>query len=141
MQLVKDLYEAARPLKPCRLFTGQETLKELIQKFKTPQGIEFCLAKDFPQDRFIPELKKHGLEVFDVHIDAGRQTEYNPKCIVLVGNTDFTIFCDTLSHACKIVLMKGARARIKALGYAVVSIEAQEGCKYDVDKSEHAIVK
>ena len=76
-----------------------------------------------------------------IWIDAGVKKLKNERIVVLIGDCDFKLVYDTLEYPCKVVLMKGARAKIVAGGFSVVRIEAQEGCIYKVKKGRFAVVK
>lgn len=141
MDLIKELYEAAQPLNACGLFTGQETFEDMIKVFLTPQGIEFCIKNDFPDKSYLRPIKERNVSEMGIWIDAGEKELRNERIVVLVGNCNFKLVYDTLEYPCKVVLMKGARAKIIARGFSVVKIEAQEGCEYKVKKGRFAVVK
>lgn len=141
MDLVKQLYEEALPLKPCSLFRGTETFREMMQVFLSPQGLEFCISHDFPRDEHLAAIREAGAADMGVHIDEGSGLALNPRTIVLVGDTDFDLFYDTVGYACRVALMKGARCKIHASGYAVVSVTAQPGCGVMKTVRDHAIVR
>lgn len=140
MDIVKQLYKDARPYKPCKLFRGDETFRELMELFLSPQGLEFCIAHDFPRNDRLRAIKEAGASGMGVWIDAGKKRAENARIIVLVGKTDFNLHYDTLEHACRVVLMKGARCTLHASGYAVVSVLAQEGCECIKHVTDKAVV-
>lgn len=140
MDIVKQIYLEAKPFKPCRLFDGTETLEELMNLFLTPQGIEFCISNNFPSRDILSRLKEHNLTRMGIHIDGGRKTLKNQKIVVLAGDCDYMLEYNTLSHACKVVLLHGARAKIRASEFSVVKVEKQNGCRCDIEKSDYAIV-
>lgn len=139
--LVRRLYEEAIPFGPCEYFTGDESLMELMRKFLTAKGAEFCIKNDFPSDTLCDALKREDLAGIGIYIDAGKQSLRNPMRIALVGACEFNLFYDTAAYPCRVILMKGARAHIKAGGYSVVAIQAQDGCRYDIQTSDNAIVR
>ena len=141
MDLVRELYEAARRLNACKLFTGQETFEGMMRVFLTPQGIEFCIKNDFPDRSYLQPIKEQNVSEMGIWIDAGEMTLRNERTVVLIGDCNFNLEYDTLEYPCKVVLMKGARAKIVAGGFSVIRIEAQEGCIYKVKKGRLAVVK
>jgi len=141
MTIVEKLYEAAKPYHPCNLFKGTETLDELLQVLLTPQGWEFCIKYDFPGNEQLGLLKTYINEDMDIYIDAGHKSLRNHKLVILAGDCDFRLEYDTLEHPCRVVLLKGARARIRANGYAVVAVNAAEGCTYSKNIHDHAIIR
>ena len=140
-ELVKSIYRAAEPFQPCKLFNGSETFEEMIRKFLTPQGIEFCTKHDFLSKAHLQAIKERVTPDTGVMIDKGRISLCNPRKIVLVGDTDADIEFDTLEYACRVVLMKGAKARITARGYSVVAIDQQDGCSCGIKAYDNAVVR
>lgn len=140
-ELVQKIYQEAIPLSPCEFFTGRESLADLMNKFLYAKGAEFCIKNDFPSSGLCEELKARGVEKNGVYIDAGVRTLSNPKRVAVVGASEFTLNYDTSDYPCRVVLMKGAKAHIKASGYAVVAIQAQDGCDYDIETKDNAIVR
>lgn len=141
MDIVERIYNSAKPFHPCGLFTGRESLEEMLEVFLSPQGLEFCVAHDFLVKADLQALKAMSLEDWGIWIDAGRKASQNARIVVLVGDCDFTLSYDTLEHPCRVVLLKGAKAQISASGYAVVSVSAQKGCSYSVNVKDHAVVR
>jgi len=141
MDIVKQLYKDAQPFKPCRLFRGTETFREAMELFLSPQGLEFCIAHDFPRRGRLQAIREAGAEKMGIWIDAGHKRAENARKIVLVGDTEGELYYDTLEYACQVVLMKGARCVIHASGYAVVSVLAQDGCSVQKHVTDKAIVR
>lgn len=141
MTLVEKLYEAAKPFHPCSKFQGTETFDELLRLFLSPQGWEFCIKYDFPGNEQLGLIKSYIDDSMDIYIDAGHHALRNHKLVILAGNCDFRLDYDTLDYPCRVVLLKGARARIRAGGYAVVAVNAAEGCNYSTSIHDHAIIR
>lgn len=139
--LVTRIYQAATPFLPCDFFTGRESFGELMHKVATAKGGEFCIMHDFPSSDLCAEIKARGAAGMGVYIDAGKQALSNPRRIVIAGDSEFTLRYDTAGYACRVILLKGAKAHIKAGGYAVVAVQAQDGCEYDVETKDNAIVR
>lgn len=140
MDIVRQIYLESRRYKPCGLFRGTESMEELAELFLSSQGIEFCLVNEFPSREIFRRLKEHDFSRMGIHIDEGKKALKNPRMAVLVGDCDFLLEYDTLDYPCKVVLMHGARAHIKASGFTVVRVEKQKGCGCNVETSNSAIV-
>lgn len=140
MDIVRHIFLEAKRFRPCKLFKGNETLEELMGLFLTPQGIEFCIVNNFPSRDILSRLKEYHLVRMGIHIDGGKKRLKNARLVVLAGDCNYTLEYDTLDYPCKVVLLHGARAEIKASGYAVVKIEKQAGCECIIYKSDNAIV-
>jgi len=138
--LIKQIYEQARLLGACPLFTGKErTLEDIVRLFTSPQGIEFCTDNHFPNMATFRLFKPHNVERFGIYIDAGTLTLRNPERAVLIGRTSATIFCDTLaSH--DIILLHGAKAVVNASGWSVCKTSVEAGCHIIRNTSENAVI-
>lgn len=139
--LVLEIYSEAIPFSPCEFFTGKEELAELMAKFLTAKGAEFCIQNDFPSEILCSRLKARKVAENGVYIDAGVQRMKNPRVVALAGDTEGFLEYDTAGYPCRLILMKGAKAHIKASGYSVVAVQAQDGCKYDIETKDNAIVR
>lgn len=118
-----NMDDVAHKLAECKMFKGTETLEELAQLFLSPQGLEFCLAANFPSLATLRIFKKYDTRRLGFYIDAGTIRLKNPGKVVLIGRTNATIECDTC-EAHTVVTMHGATATVVASGWAVVRTEA-----------------
>lgn len=139
-QTIKQIYQQAKLLGSCHLFTGKErTLEDIVRLFTTPQGIEFCVNKHFPNMATFRLFKPHNVERFGIYIDAGTITLHNPARAVLIGRTSATVYCDTLSSH-DIILLHGAKAVVNASGWAVCKTTVESGCHIIRNTSENAVI-
>lgn len=129
----------ARKLAACDLFKGSEDIPELARLFKSPQGLEFCLAANFPNLATFRMFKPFKPEHYDFYIDAGDITLHNPKTAILIGRTTATIHCNKCQSS-TIVTMHGATATVLASGWSVVRTEAGTSTNIVRRTSEHAII-
>lgn len=138
--IIKQIYRQARLLGACHLFTGKErTLEDIVRLFTTPQGIEFCAGKHFPNMATFRLFKPHNVERFGIYIDAGTITLNNPERAIVIGRTSAIINCDTLaSH--EVILLHGAKAVVNASGWAVCVTTVETGCHIIRNVSENAVV-
>ena len=134
-----NMDEVARKLAACTLFTGKEDIPELTRLFTTPQGLEFCLAANFPNLATFRMFKPFKPERYDFYIDAGDISLHNPKTAVLIGRTTATIHCDKC-QASTIVTMHGATATVLASGWSVVRIETRASTNVIRRTSDNAII-
>ncbi|MCQ2299697.1 MAG: hypothetical protein MJZ81_06200 [Bacteroidales bacterium] len=141
MDISRTLYEEARRFSPCSLFRGNETGEELMDLFASPQGTEFCMKHDFPSMARFRAFGGDMAEKRGIYIDSGARRLKNARIAILVGDCDFDLEYDTMEHPCKVVLMKGARARVSASGYSVVKIERQEGCLVTCHAHDNAVIR
>lgn len=139
-QIIQQIYEQARLLGACPLFTGKErTLEDIVRLFTTTQGIEFCVNNHFPNMATFRLFKPHKVEHFGIYIDAGTITLHNPKRAILIGRTSATINNDTL-EAHEIILLHGAKAIVNASGWAVCKTTVETGCSIIRNTSENAVI-
>ncbi len=134
-----NMNEVARKLAACTLFTGKEDIPELARLFTSPQGLEFCLAANFPNLATFRLFKQANPERYGIYIDAGDITLHNPKTVVLIGRTTATIHCNKCQNS-TIVTMHGATATVLASGWAVVRTEAGTGTNIVRRTSDNAII-
>lgn len=134
-----NMHEVARKLAACTLFTGKEDIPELARLFTSPQGLEFCLAANFPNLATFRLFKNSNPERYGIYIDAGDITLHNPKTVVLIGRTTATIHCNKCQNS-TIVTLHGATATVLASGWAVVRTEAGIGTNIVRRTSDNAII-
>ena len=113
----------AEKLAACNIFKGTEDIAGIARLFTSPQGVEFCLAANFPNLATLRLFKRFNPERYGIYIDAGDITLKNPKTAVLIGRTTATVKCDTCENH-TVITMHGATATVLASGWAVVRTEA-----------------
>lgn len=134
-------FELAEKLDACKMFTGNESLEDLVALMFTPQGIEFLthLGGGFPDLSVFRKFKRFSPDRSGIYIDCGEITLSNPENAFLVGNTIASIHYDELKSK-RLVMMHGAKASVEASGWAVVKIDTDGTCNVDVKKCDHAKV-
>ena len=132
-------YEMARKLEACKMFTGEESMEEMIDLMFSPQGAEFLTENNFPDIATFRMFKKYHPEQFGVYIDAGEISLSEARKVFLVGNTTARLkYAQTQGN--RLILMCGATARIEASGYCVLKIEKDDKSNVEVNVSGHAKV-
>lgn len=132
-------YDMARKLGTCQMFTGEESMEEMINLMFSPQGAEFLTANNFPDIATFRKFKKYHPEQFGVYIDAGEISLSEARKVFLVGNTTARLkYAQTQGN--RLILMCGATARIEASGYCVLKIEKDDKSNVEVNVSGHAKV-
>ena len=129
----------AQRLSECAMFTGNETLEEMVCLMFSAQGSEFLTTFGFPDLDTFRKFLKYQPERFGVFIDKGEISLSQEKNIFVVGNTTARIKCGETALY-RIILMHGAAADIEASGYAVLKIEADSISKYNLKKTDFAKV-
>lgn len=137
--IATHMSDLAERLAACDMFKGTEDIAELARLFTTPQGLEFCLAANFPNLATLRQFKRFNPEKYGFYIDAGNITLKNPERAVLIGRTIATVVCDTCA-AHTVVAMHGATATVIASGWAVVRIEAGVSTSIIRRVSDNAII-
>lgn len=132
-------HEMAAKLAMCDMFTGSETLPELIDKMFTPQGIEFMTSFGFPDMRTFRRFIPYHPERYGVFINAREIALTDAKRVYVIGNT-FARLNYAKTQGNTVVLMHGARADINAAGYAVVKVERDDKSHAAITVHEHAII-
>lgn len=123
----------------CGKSGGVSDWKSLAWLFFTPQGREFCEEHNFPSLEMFRRIKDsvagHG-----VLVDAGGVVRSNDANIALIGDTVAELTYSGVECVRKVVLMHGAKARIKASGYAVLLIVNVGGCEVEIEKDETVVL-
>lgn len=131
-ELIEKVFRQAFALGACDKFRGNESLEEMAELIKSPQGTEFCIENKFPNIKTFVEFKNLGISRYGVYINMGDINIENEKSIVVVGRTTALITCAGNEHH-RIVLLNGACAVVTAKDWAVVTIVS--------DKYSHVIKK
>lgn len=132
-------HEMARKLEACKMFTGEESMEEMINLMFSPQGAEFLTENNFPDIATFRRFKKYHPEQFGVYIDAGEISLSEARRVFLVGNTTARLkYAQTQGN--RLILMCGATARIEASGYCVLKIEKDDKSNVEVNISGYAKV-
>lgn len=130
-------YEMAHKLCACQMFTGNESLEEMIKLMFSPQGIEFLTNNHFPDIATFRAFKKYCPERYGVYIDCGEISLSNVRNVFLVGNTSAELsYTDITGN--RVVLMWGASAHVKASGFSIVKIEKDDTSTVKTEKSDFA---
>lgn len=139
MDTINKVMKSAFLLGACAKSEGVSNWKSLVWLFFTPQGREFCEKHNFPSLEMFREMKGE-ISKYDVFVDAGNVVCANRADIALVGNTFAELTYSGVECTHKVVLMHGAKARIKASNYAVVLIVNIGGCEVEMEKDETAVI-
>ena len=137
--IIKQIFAQATQIGGCDKFKGSEDLQAIIQLFKSPQGLEFCIKNHFPRISTMRLFKPYKVERYGIYIDAGEITLSNPGTVVLIGNTHAIINCSTSKARNEIVLMHGATALINASGWSVSFVKVERG-SYIKNIKDNAII-
>lgn len=131
--------DVAAKLAACNIFKGTEDIAGIARLFTSPQGVEFCLAANFPNLATLRLFKRYNPERYGFYIDAGQITLKNPTTAVLIGKTIATVECDTCTpHT--VITMHGATATVLASGWAVVRTETGVSTNITRRTTDHAII-
>lgn len=136
-KLIQHIYKQAHQLGACDKFSGNETLEQLVQLMFTPQGIEFCLANNFPDLATFRRFKRYHPERLGVYIDCGQITLQEPQAAFLIGNTTATVKCQQTARK-RLYLMHGAHANVNASGFTVVRVEKDPSSQVTVQAKDNA---
>lgn len=139
MSTVNEIMKSASLLGACGKSGGVSDWKSLAWLFFTPQGREFCEKHNFPSLEMFRQIKD-SVAPYGVWVDAGRVVGANDENIALIGDTTAELTYSGVECTHKVVLMHGAKVRIKASNYAVLLIVNVGGCEVEIDKDETVVV-
>ena len=107
--------------------------KSLVWMFFSPQGREFCEQNNYPSLPMFRRIREEVLE-FGVLVDRGIIERNNDENIALIGNTEATLVYTDNTKVHKVILMHGAKAKIKASNYAVILLVNMGACQVEIEK-------
>lgn len=139
METVKDIMKSASLFGACSKSNGVSDWKSLVWLFFSPQGREFCEENNFPSLEMFQGMKEH-VEEYGVYVDSGEVKRSNDANIGLVGNTSATLTFDDNTVVHKVILMHGAKVRIKASRYAVILLVNVGNCDVKIEKDETVVI-
>lgn len=139
MKTVNEIMDSAVLCGACGKSAGVSDWKSLAWLFFTPQGREFCEKNQFPSLELFRQMKEP-VSAYGVFVDAGTISRLNCANIGLVGDTAGELTYGGVDTVYKVVLMHGARARIKASGYAVIHIVNVGNCEVELMKDETVVI-
>lgn len=137
---IDEIMKSAAQLGACSGSGKVSDWKSLVWLFFSPQGREFCEEKNFPDLQMFRDMKRHGISELGVFVDEGNVFRSNDKDIALIGNTCGDLKFDKNNEVHKIILMHGAKVRIKARNYTVLLIVNIGGCEVEIDKDKTVVV-
>lgn len=123
----------------CSYMHGVDNMEDLVSRFYDVPVWEFCIGNDFPELGYWRGLDSGVKERNHVHVDAGRVSFRNPSRLVLVGDTQAEIRFDGAARKYEVYLLQGAKARIRAGGFAVVFVKAAASASVYVERDGHGI--
>jgi hypothetical protein len=117
------VYEEAQGAGVCSLLKGDEDLEGLIRLFFTPQGIEFCTGYNLPTMETLRLFRGMQAARAGFYIDAAPVKLRNAANVALFGDlTRAELEYDDVGVRHLVVVMHGAKVKIKASGYTVVFV-------------------
>lgn len=135
----KDIMQAAITLGACDKSGKASDWSTLAWLMFTPQGREFCEEKKFPSLRMWRDMKDSIVGKHPVNIDAGEIKVNNPKNIAIIGDTVANLTYSGSDAVHKLIVMHGAKARVRATNYAVVLVvKIGDGCEIEYNNDETA---
>lgn len=139
MKTANDIVRAASLFGACAKSGSVTDWKSLVWLFFSPQGREFCEENHFPSLEMFREMKD-GVRTYGVWVDAGVIERENDANIGLVGDTTARLTYSGVECTHKVVLMHGAKAHIKASGYAVILLVKIGECEVEIEKDETVVI-
>lgn len=139
MDAIENVMKSASLLGACAKSEGVSDWKSLAWLFFTSQGREFCEKHNFPSLEMFRGMKEE-VSRYGVFVDAGNMVCRSRANMALIGNTSAELVYSGVECVYKLILMHGAKVRIKASGYAVVLIVNIGGCEVEIEKDETVVI-
>lgn len=139
MKTVKEIMQSASLMGACAKSNAVSDWKSLTWLFFTPQGREFCEMNNFPSLEMFRGMKENVSE-YGVLVDAGRVNRRNDANVGLIGDTSAELVYDDNTVVHKVILMHGAKAKIRASHYAVILLVNMGNCEVEIEKDQTVVV-
>lgn len=139
MKTVNEIMQSASLLGACAKSNGVSDWKSLTWLFFTPQGREFCENNNFPSLEMFRGMRDN-ISEYNILVDAGNITRRNGVNVGLIGNTSAELMYNDNTVVHKVVLMHGAKARIKASDYAVILLVNIGNCEVEIEKDNTVVI-
>lgn len=139
MKTVNEIMQSASLLGACAKSNGVSDWRSLTWLFFTPQGREFCEDNNFPSLEMFQGMRDN-ISEFNILVDAGNVSRENDVNVGLIGNTSAQLVYNDNTVVHKVVLMHGAKARIKASDYAVILLVNVGNCEVEIEKDNTVVI-
>lgn len=139
MKTVDEIMQSASLLGACAKSNGVSDWRSLTWLFFTPQGREFCEDNNFPSLEMFQGMRDN-ISEFNILVDAGNVSRENDVNVGLIGNTSGQLVYNDNTVVHKVVLMHGAKARIKASDYAVILLVNVGNCEVEIEKDNTVVI-
>lgn len=139
MKTVDEIMQSASLLGACAKSNGVSDWRSLTWLFFTPQGREFCEDNNFPSLEMFQGIRDN-ISEFNILVDAGNVSRENDVNVGLIGNTSAQLVYNDNTVVHKVVLMHGAKARIKASDYAVILLVNVGNCEVEIEKDNTVVI-
>lgn len=139
MKTVNEIMQSASLLGACAKSNGVSDWRSLTWLFFTPQGREFCENNNFPSLEMFQGMRDN-ISEYNILVDVGNITRRNDVNVGLIGNTSAELMYNDNTVVHKVVLMHGAKARIKASDYAVILLVNIGNCEVEIEKDNTVVI-
>lgn len=139
MDAIDKIMKSASLLGACEKSGSVSDWKSLVWLFFTPQGREFCEKHNFPSLETFRQMKEEVAE-YGVFVDAGHIACSGEAHLALIGDTSAELAYSGVECVHKLILMHGAKAKIKASRYAVILIVNMGGCEVEIEKDDTVVI-
>lgn len=121
------------------MLKGTEDTDGLMELFFTPQGLEFCAEYNFPTMELLKPFRGMQAARGGFYIDTPVKATNRRRTALFGVDTFAELVYDDVSQSHEVVIMHGAKAIIKASGYAVVFVTNVSG-EVEIELSGNAKV-
>ena len=139
MKTVNEIMQSASLMGACAKSNGVSDWKSLTWLFFTPQGREFCEENNFPSLEMFQGMKEH-VSKFGVFVDSGTISRQNDTNVALIGEISAELVYDDNTVVHKVILMHGAKAKIKASHYVVILLVNIDNCEVEIEKDNTVVI-
>ena len=139
MDKAREILREAARRGACSYMHGVDNMEDLVSRFYDVPVWEFCIGHDFPALDIWRGIDESIRQRHGIHVDEGRVSLRNPESVILAGGTDARLTFDGAARKYMVFVLQGAKARIRAGGFAVVFVKAAASASVYVERDEHGI--
>lgn len=139
MNNAKEILREAARRGACSYLHGIDDMETLVSRFSDVPVWEFCIGHDFPALDVWRDIDESVRRRHGIHVDEGRISLRNPESAILAGATDAELHFGGDARAYMVFVLQGAKARIRAGGFAVVFVKAAASASIEVERSGNGI--
>lgn len=131
MMTIEEIKAMAREAGACGRIEEVTDMGSACRMLFTPQGREFAVKRGFPTLDMFRGIPASVLSREGIYVDR-RGSIVRRYSVAIAGESEVTIDADNTGAVYKVMLFHGAKARVNATNYAVVTVTRVGECECEI---------